>query len=229
MAMTSEGTMDTLRATDPLNAEWVTAVLLAVVALLALINVSSPRKWRLLGRSMFSMRLGKQALREEMDLQDRAFLGLLLSGMAVLAMFGWQVMTVSGSSTSFPVLAATVCGVVLGHYVLLRIGGAVLRATTGVEEYLYTGFLIFILAGVALLPIVVFSAYRAPWRSATIAAGALVLGLLLLYRWLRGAWIGVGEGLPLRYIILYFCAAELMPVLLVIQYWRHTPSLLSHP
>jgi hypothetical protein len=229
MAMTSEGTMDALRASDPLSAEWVTAVLLAVVALLALINVSSPRKWRLLGRSMFSMRLGKQALREEMDLQDRAFLGLLLSGTAVLAMFGWQVMTVDGIGMSFPLLAATVCGVMLGHYMLLRIVGAVLRASTGVEEYLYTGFLIFILAGVALLPIVVFSAYRAPWRAGTLVAGAIVLGLLLVYRWLRGVWIGVGEGLPLRYIILYFCAAELMPVLLVIQYWHHTPSPLSHP
>ncbi len=227
-AMASEETVDTLRAVDPLAAEWVTVLLLAVVALLALINMSSPRKWRLLGQSMFSMRLGKQALREEMDLQDRAFLGLLLSGTAVLALFGWQVITAGGGGSSFPLLAATVCGVVLAHYLLLRIVGGVLRSAVGVEEYLYTGFLIFILAGVALLPVVVFTAYRAPWRPGTIVVGSVVLGVLLLYRWLRGAWIGVGEGLPLRYIILYFCAAELMPVLLVIQHWRHTPSLLSH-
>lgn len=227
--MTSEETMDALRAVDPLTAEWVTVLLLAVVALLVLINVSSPRKWRLLGQSMFSMRLGKQALREEMDLQDRAFLGLLLSGTAVLALFAWQVLKLDGGAATFPTLAATVCGVVLAHYVLLRFVGAVLRASVGLEEYLYTGFLIFILAGVALLPVVVFTAYRASWRPGTILAGSIVLGVLLLYRWLRGAWIGVGEGLPLRYIILYFCAAELMPVLLVIQHWRHTPTLLSHP
>ena len=46
----------------------------------------------------------------------------------------------------------------------------------------------------------------------------------LAYRWLRGVWIGLGEGVPLRYIILYFCAAELMPVLLAVHAWRGTST-----
>ncbi|MBL7953106.1 MAG: DUF4271 domain-containing protein [Flavobacteriales bacterium] len=228
MGLTTEAAHDLPRAVDPLNAEWVTVVLLAMLLLLALINVNSPRKWRLLGQSMFRMRLGKQALREEMDLQDRAFLGLLLVGTTVLALFGWQFMTVSGASSVFPVLAMVVIGVVLGNYVLLRIVGALMRSTQGADEYLYTGFLIFILAGVVLLPVVVFVAYRSAWRPGALMVGWSLVVVLLLYRWIRGAWIGVGEGIPLRYIILYFCAAELMPILLGIQHWRNTPSLLSH-
>jgi len=227
-AMTTEAATDTLRASDPLNAEWVTVVLLFVVVLLALINVSSPRKWRLVGRSMFQMRLGKQTLREEMDLQDRAFLGLLLVGCTVLALFGWQFMTISGVPSAFPALTLAVLGVVLGHYLLLRLVGALMRTSPGVDEYLYTGFLIFILAGVVLLPVVVFGAYHAAWRPGALLVGWGLIVLLLLYRWFRGAWIGVGEGIPLRYIILYFCAAELIPILLGIQQWRNTPSLLSH-
>src|SRR5690606_11858539 len=39
---------DNLRTLDPLNAEWVTIVLLLVLAALAFTNMSSPRKWRLL-------------------------------------------------------------------------------------------------------------------------------------------------------------------------------------
>lgn len=223
-----ETSLGTLRTADPLTAEWVTLVLLGVVALMALINVSSPRKWRLLGQAMFRMRLGKQALREEIDLQDRAFLGLLLVGTLVLSLFGWQALTVKGFDSGFPMLVLAVAGMVLAHYVLLRIVGSLMRAAPGVEEYLYTGFLIFILAGMVLLPIVTFMAYQAPWRSGAMLVGAALLGLLLLYRWLRGAWIGVGEGVPLRYIILYFCAAELLPVLLVIDHWRSTPSPLFH-
>lgn len=217
-------TTDALRMRDPLNAEWVTAVLLLVVVLIALIQVGSPRKWRLLGRSMFSMRLGKQALREEMDLRDQAFLGLLAIGITLLALFGWQVLTLRGGGGAFPMLAGVVVAVVLGHYVVLRLLGTMLRANNGIQEYIYTGFLLFILAGLALLPLVVFVAYRPDWRPWAVAGGGAVLGLLLLYRWMRGVWIGFGEGIPLRYIILYFCAAELMPVLLVMDHWRNSTS-----
>ncbi len=103
-----------------------------------------------------------------------------------------------------------------------------MRVSAGVEEYLYTGFLIFILTGMAMLPLVVLIAYRSAWRPGLILAGVVVLVLLLLYRWLRGAWIGMGEGVPLRYIILYFCAAELLPVLLAIDHWRRYSSPLFH-
>lgn len=215
---------DALRVRDPLNAEWVTVVLLFVVVLMALIQFGSPRKWRLLGQSMFSMRLGKQALREEMDLQDRALLGLLVLGTTVLAMFGWQVQELRGHDTAFLSVAGVVASVVLGYFMLLRFLGGLLRIDLGVQEYVYTGFLLFILAGLAMLPFVVFIAYQPTWRSWGVLGGGGVLGLLLLYRWLRGVWIGLGEGVPFRYIILYFCAAELMPVLLVIDHWRSTPS-----
>ncbi len=226
--MEREALLDRLRPADPLSAEWVTVVLLVVVFLMALINMSSPRKWRLLGRSMFSMRLGRQALREEMDLQDRAFLGLLLVATGVLALFGWQALTVQGIATVFPSLVAGVAGIIVAHYLVLRTLGVLMRVSAGVEEYLYTGFLIFILTGMAMLPLVVLIAYRSAWRPGLILAGVVVLVLPLLYRWLRGAWIGMGEGVPLRYIILYFCAAELLPVLLVIDHWRSTSSPLFH-
>lgn len=224
----ADAVMDHVRAADPLSAEWVTVVLLVVVTLMVLINVGSPRKWRLLGRSMFQMRLGRQALREEMDLQDRAFIGLLVVGATVLALFAWQALTLSGRGAAFTTLILAVGGIVVLHYVLLRSVGLLMRSTTGVEEYLYTGFLLFILAGVLLLPLVVFMAYRAPWRSWVLMAGLVLLGFMLLYRWFRGAWIGLGEGIPIRYIILYFCAAEILPVLLAVHHWRSTPPLF-HP
>lgn len=213
---------------DPLNAEWVTVVLLLVVVLTVVIQVGSPRKLRLLGQSMFSMRLGKQALREEMDLQDRAFLGLLLVGTTVIGLFWWQYLAVAGGAPPYPALLGLLLAVVLGQYVLLRSVGILLRIRDGVEEYAYTGLLLFILAGLVLLPLVVFIAYQPAWRQGAVSGGGAALVLLLLYRWLRGVWIGWGEGVPLRYIILYFCAAELIPVLLVIDHWRTTSSTLFH-
>lgn len=222
--MVVEIPVDRLRMVDPLNAEWVTIVLLSTLVLMALINRSSPKKWRLLVASMVQMRLGKQALREEMDLQDRAFLGLLVVAAAVLALFGWQAFMVSGVPWAFSRLLVLICLIILGHYVILRAIGGLLGVSKGVQEYLYTGFLLIIMTGVLLLPIVTMIAYRADWRHGLLIAGGGVMLVLVLYRWLRGAWIGLGEGLPLRYIILYFCAAELLPVLLLLDHWRSTPS-----
>jgi hypothetical protein len=216
--------VDPPRVVDPLNAEWVTALLLGVVVLMMLIQVGSPRKWRLLGRSMFSMRLGKQALREEMGVRDRAFLGLLLVGTSLLALFGYQVVVLQGEEASYPLLLGGAVAVVVVHYFVLNALGSILRIDDGVQEYIYTGFLLFILAGLVVLPMVVLIAYQPRWRDQAVAAGGFLLGLLLLYRWVRGGWIGLGEGVPVRYIILYFCAAELMPVLLVIDHLRDPAS-----
>ena len=224
--------VDQPRAVDPLNAEWVTVVLLAVFALLAMTNLSSPRKWRLLAHAMFRMRLGRQALREEVDLQDRTLLGLLLAAAGIIALYAWQMLVQAGGGNEVPTylgLIGIVAGVVITQSLLLRLVGGVLQVDHGLDEFLYTGLLLFILMGAVLLPITVVIAYRVEWRSGALAVGAGLIGLLLLYRWVRGAWIGVGEGVSLRYIILYLCTAEILPVLLVLRASQHSITTLLNP
>lgn len=214
--------LDHLRAVDPLGAWWITAVLLAVLLVMAITNVSSPRKWRLLAQAMFRMRLGRQTLREEIDLQDRTFVGLLCIAVCVLALFCWQVFMLAEPATApaYPWWMGGVALLVVVQGLFVRMLGSLLQVDNGLGEHLYTGLLLFILAGVVMLPLVTFIAYRPEWRTGTMIAGAVVLGLLLLYRWVRGAWIGWSEGVPIRYIILYLCAAEVLPVLLLISALR---------
>lgn len=213
---------DQLRTIDPLNAEWVTIVLLGVLIALAVTNVSSPRKWRLLLQAMFSMRLGRQALREEIDLQDRTLLGLILVSVIVLGLFIWQagVLLAPTEVRSFPYLAGIVLLVLLAQGLLLRTLANLAGSDRGITEYLSTGLLLFILTGVSLLPLVVLVAYRSEWRPVLLVIGAALVVLLLLYRWIRGTWVGLAEGVPIRYLILYLCAAEAAPVLLLIHAWH---------
>lgn len=213
-----------LRTLDPLNAEWVTLVLVVVLAALAYTNINSPRKWRLLAQGMFRMRLGRQTLREEIDLQDRTFIGLLLVAVAVLAMFLWQgaVLLDPADRPPYHWFALGVATVLLIQGVLLRFIAAVSATDRGITEFLSTGLLLFILMGVALLPVVALMAYRSQWRPVLLPAGMAVVAILVLYRWVRGAWVGTSEGVPLRYIILYLCAAEIVPILLLIHAWRST-------
>lgn len=221
---------DQLRHMDPLNAWWVTVLLLFVLVVIAITNVSSPRKWRLLAQAMFRMRLGRTTLREEIDLRDRTLVGLLIAAVCVLGMFAWQAASRTGfpDAPSYPVWAGMVAGLVLLHSVLIIIIGAIMRVDNGLLEYMFTGLLIFILAGMVLLPVVALVAYRPEWRGHLLLSGGVLLGLLLIYRWVRGAWIGWGEGVPGRYIIIYLCTAEIVPLLLLIDILRQPLPSLFH-
>ena len=56
--------MDKLRAVDVLGKDWVVAVLLLVIGVVAWVNMVSPKQWTVVRRSFFAFRLGKQSLRD---------------------------------------------------------------------------------------------------------------------------------------------------------------------
>ncbi len=210
------------RSHDPLAADWIAALLIGCVVVLAIINRTAPRTWRILGQATFRLRLGSQTLREDVDLQDRNFLGLLLVAVLAIAMLGWQLLVIHGGAvhTTYLTLVAGVAVVLLVQGLLPRLVAGLLHVDAGSSEYLYTGSLLYALTGILLLPLVTVAAYNVDWRDGLLLSGGVLLGLTVLYRWFRGAWIGMGEGLSPGYIILYLCAAEIVPVLLAIHALR---------
>ncbi|MBL0037306.1 MAG: DUF4271 domain-containing protein [Flavobacteriales bacterium] len=219
---TMEGT---LRINDPLSADWVTGILLLVFVLLAYTNVASPKKWRLLWGSMFTLRLGKQVLREDVDPQDRTLIGLIVAAMVLLALFAYQVAVVSGVPSSGLLLFGRsllfVVIALIAQVLLLNLVGVLFRSDGGLMEYLYTMLLITIVLGVVLLPVVMLVAYRPGLRFALLPLGGAVVALSVLYRWFRAVLIGVGEGVPLRHVFLYLCTAEIVPVAIAIHSATH--------
>lgn len=210
---------DALRANDPLNAEWVTIVLVLALALLALINVSAPRKWGVLAQALFRLRLGRQVLRDEVDLRDRALWGLLLPAVSVLALFAWQLDTLWWGAVAHGYVEwLGLVVLVIGAQLLLNAALARFIDDRGVlMEHSYTGLLLHVLAGMLLFPVVALLAYRAEWRMEVGWLGVGLLGLLLLYRWFRGGWLGLSEGASGHHILLYLCAAEVLPALLLVS------------
>jgi hypothetical protein len=210
-----------LRPQDPYGQEWVLLLLLGVVAALAWTNVNSPRKWRLLVQAMFRMRLGRQMLREEIDLRDRTFLGLVLVAAVVVALYLWQAGMLWAGAAAFPRCLATVAVVLVVQLTMPRLTAFLFRVEHGLGEHMATGLLLFVLTGICLLPIVVFSAYQPAWREGLLRTGLGIIAVLLIYRWVRAAWIGLGEGAKPGFIFLYLCAAEAVPLALVVQALRN--------
>ena len=224
------GTAGTVRGADPLAQEWVTGLFLLIVLVLTLINVAAPRKWRLLAQAAVRLRLGRQTLRDEPGMDDRNLIGLLVVAIGVTALFIWQGSVVNGIAIvdGYPMSAGIVLGIVLFQAALLRGVSALVRADGGMNEYLFTGSVQFVLLGLLLFPITVLMAYRPELRSALFVIGLALMALYLVHRWIRGAWIGLNEGVPVRYIFLYFCAAEILPLTLLLDTFRHHPAHLSH-
>lgn len=227
--------MDTLRATDALGADWVVAVLLLVLGTLAWINMVSPKKWRLLAHAFFGLRLGKQRMRDELDLQDRTLVGLLVMSAVLVALFTYQLLVLRGwlapGLARFGKLFVYVLAAMVAQVLLIRGLGVLLRADGGLTEYLYTVVLFDIVLGLLLVPITVLLAFphRLEWRSWLWVAGLLCVAAVVLFRWVRATLIGVGEGVPLRYIFLYLCTAEILPAALAYEQARHFVPIPTNP
>lgn len=215
--------LETVRATDPLAGDWILLVMLAGVGMLGWINLVSPKKWRLLVRSFFAFRLGRQSLRDELDLQDRTLIGLAVMASALVALFAYQfVVLVAHGSPGIGLWAELFAAALVLLFVqvfLVRSVGRLFEADNGLAEYLYTFLLLHIALGIVLLPVTATIAwpYRVSWRTWALVTGLGLIGLVTAYRWLRAAALGVGEGVPVRYIFIYLCALEILPVALACQ------------
>ncbi len=224
-----------LRGTDPLAGDWILLVMLGALAMLGWINLVSPKKWRLLTRSFFSLRLGRQSLRDELDLQDRTLIGLAVMASAVIALFAYQIAVLEAHAAPGPGLWAELFGIALLilvlQVVLVRSAGRLFGVDNGLSEYLYTLLLLHVALGIALLPVTGTLAWphQPIWRVWAIWIGLALVALVTAYRWLRAAVLGLGEGVPLRYIFIYLCALEILPVALACQQaLRYLPDP-SHP
>lgn len=232
---------ETLRATDPLAGDWILLVMLSALGMLGWINLVSPKKWRLLVRSFLSFRLGRQVLRDELDLQDRTLIGLAVMASGAVALFAYQFTVLVAHLQPGIGLWAKLFGVFVALLVVqvsvVRLAGRLYQADGGLTEYLYTLLLLHVVLGVVLLPVTasiawphdVTTAAAAPgtilWRTWGLRIGLGLVGLVTVFRWVRAAVLGSGEGVPLRYVLVYLCALEILPVALACQQaLRYLPS-----
>lgn len=235
MAEVTHAMEETLRATDALAEDWILVVLLAVLGLLGWVNLVSPKKWRLLVRSFFSFRLGRQSLRDELDLQDRTLIVLLVAASASVSLFAYQVAIRTGGLPGGPGTWAQLFGgglVLLVLQVLaLRMLGLLFQVDGGLGEYLYTLLLLHVMLGLCLLPLTAGAAWphRPEWRTWALWAGIAVAAAITLYRWMRALVLGFSEGVPPRYVFIYLCALEILPAGLALHHALRLIPDPSHP
>lgn len=228
-------TMDQLRALDPLGAGWLAGILLLACTALAWVQITAPRQWALLFHSFASLRLGKQRVRTELDLGDRNLVLLLLVAILLIGLFGYEASFFhgwrDGGLPAFGMILLMTALVMASRIVLLRFIGTLSGTDGGVQEYLRTVIVLDIMLGLALLPLATVMAYPAQvaWRGPVCWIGLVLVVAILLFRWVRAVAIGLGHGTPVRYVFLYLCATEALPLALALQHAGFLLPATDHP
>jgi Domain of unknown function (DUF4271) len=211
----------TLRFHDSFGAGWVAIVLLLLLAMLAWVNTSRSKVWRVLGEAVLRARMGKQTLREDVDLKDRAVWVLLASTVLSLSLFLAQLHAARTGQAIAPNdflawSAGTAAGLVL-HVLFLYGLGWLFRQAERVGEYLYSVIFLHVATGLCILPLAGAIAWNVPLRPGLLVVGVAVVVILLGMRWTKGVLIGLGSGMRLRWIVLYLCAAEVLPIAFLVK------------
>ena len=105
------------------------------------------------------------------------------------------------------------------RYVVMKYMSYVYPFNREVDQYSFTIIMFNILLGLILLPINVFAAFSPPGLAFIfLIIGLVVVGIALIFRSLRGLFIGGRHILMNKfYFILYLCAVELAPILLILK------------
>lgn len=214
--------MDQLRYEDVLAADWVTGVLLALLLAIVWVNLVSPGQWWSFVGGVLGFVPERQAARIDPGGQDRMFLIPVLLGLFSTALLLWQLDAhVRGEEhRSYLFWSGAVAAMIVVHLVATRMLAVVLRDGGLLAQNTRQGLRSFVMAGLLLLPLLMVVAYRPEWRTACLAVGCALLMMALIHRWVRTVRIGWTGGVPLRFIMIYLCAAEIVPVLLLMQALR---------
>lgn len=227
--------MDQLRVVDVLSSDWMAGVLLLFVGVLAWVNMVSHRQWVVLAKSFGALRLGRHRMREELDVRDRTLTGLAVMSTMVIALFAYQLMLFHGIIHPGPVdllrVFLVVAAVFLVQLGLVQVVRLLATEDGGVTEYLYTMVVFHVVTGLLLLPVVTLMAFpvKVAWREWVWVAGVAILAVTVLFRWVRAVVVGVGNGVPLRYIFLYLCTLEILPLALALEQVRDFVPFMRHP
>lgn len=212
---------------EPLNGrpdlDWVLWVMIAGTGVIAMAHLLFPNRTRQFFRATLGGRHFSQMEREGRFFDETPFWLLFVNFLLMLSLLIYLTIQQVGAG-QIPVSIAewmiflVVLGLLIIYYPLKRMVTSfiawVFHTQTTNEAYTKNLFLFNNLAGILILPFVLYLAYTPSLTGLYVVWG--MLALLNLGKALQGAAIGFQQpGFSVYYLILYLCAVELAPMLIL--------------
>lgn len=203
--------------------DWILWVVIAGLGSIALAQLLFPSRTWQFSRATLGGRHFNQMEREGGFFSETPFWLMFVNYLLMLSLLIFLTIRLTGPNRipeGFPEFGIflLVLGMIIAYYPLKRLITSFLAWVFGTHEtndaYIKNLFLFNNLAGILMLPFVVYVAYNPSLTGLYLIWGMLVL--LNLGKILRGTIIGFQQpGFSVYYLILYLCAIELAPLLIL--------------
>ena len=220
----------TLRPPIHFFEDWMVIVLLVLLSLMAYFNVVYPTKMKNVFKAFRSDIAMRQFMREETNI-PRPYLFLTFQHAVLMGLLWVLFYQAFIYSTALPWWVSLVSALsVLLIYGLKWISFQLVKwfseGDFTLTEYQYRTFSTNRLLAILLYPLIILAALSSIQHAYIYIGGtAIVIGLLISWRILKGAWVAFTNNVPLFYIFFYICTLEILPMLIGVKLIQ----LLSNP
>jgi hypothetical protein len=202
--------------------DWMVIVLLVLLSLMAYFNVVYPTKMKNVFKAFRSDIAMRQFMREETNI-PRPYLFLTFQHAVLMGLLWVLFYQAFIYSTALPWCVSLVSALsVLLIYGLKWISFQLVKwfseGDFTLTEYQYRTFATNRLLAILLYPLIILAALSSIQHAYIYIGGtAIVIGLLISWRILKGAWVAFTNNVPLFYIFFYICTLEILPVLIGVK------------
>lgn len=211
---------------EDLNPDWFIIILIMVVIYLTWIRVFNYKIIKQHFSAIVSNSLTNQIVRDENILVQRTSVFLSVVFYFSLALFlyqasiffGWNYKIFNDGFPRYVIFVLLIASAYSLKMVLLKILSIIFQIDKAVSTYIFNIFLINNILGILFLPLVVLIAFVSGLDKLLVWAGVALLLIAFLYRLFRG--VVIWTNLPrfsLYYLILYLCALEIAPLLILFK------------
>ena len=205
--------------------DWMVAVFLLVLGLLAYVRTVYQRRLNRLVNATFRIQILRQMMREELVFSHPSSVLMFLNFSLISGLLLYQTANFFGLSIGvahgFRTYLLWVCGVLVFYALkalLINFLRWIFRDGGVLREYLFEIFLLNKIANLVLLPTVILLTFLNISMAGYVLAGiGIFLGVLLLFRIFTGLKTAATYHVSGVYIILYLCALEIAPLVLVVD------------
>jgi len=201
------------------SSPWLVTFLLAF-GLLAWIRYNYPGRWNKTIQSTFNVRMTKQFMREESLFSHKSsavflFLFCVAVGLVLYLLVYNFIPNALGTISPFYLIGGILL-LSVAHWGLHVLAALLMKEKEVINEYLFTISLIHRTAVLVLLPLAFIVAYTGEkTRKIFLFLSLIALAAIIVYRIIRGLRAVLEVKTSGFYFILYLCALEILPLLLL--------------
>ena len=202
---------------------WVIGILVLALIIMAIIRFSFPKYLNKVVNSIFNLQTSNKLFAEKnmRNLRGAIFMNALffLNGAVFMSLYADNIMNVTPPFSKlifFLYCFATLTLLYLGKTIILKTFGYIFNASKESNEYIHNIFIYNKNLGMLLLPIVTGASFMVQYAVPLLLNTGLFIALIFfIFRIARGIKILFRKHVSIIYMILYLCALEILPLLMI--------------